>query len=67
MHAPTFTKPLIEDQLGMVLAAIAKAAVASSIAHRDWVMVRGSYLLGCRVSELCHLRWQDIEPLDSGG
>jgi len=31
------------------------------------VLVKGSYLLGCRVSELCHLRWQDIEPLASGG
>ena len=30
-------------------------------------MVRGSYLLGCRVSELCRLRWEDIEPLDEGG
>ena len=30
-------------------------------------MVRGSYLLGCRESELCRLRWEDIEPLDEGG
>ena len=30
-------------------------------------MVCGSYLLGCRVSELCRLRWEDIEPLDEGG
>ena len=30
-------------------------------------MVRGSYLLGCRVSELCRLRWEDIEPLNEGG
>ncbi|WP_392345102.1 hypothetical protein [Parasynechococcus sp.] len=34
---------------------------------RDYVMVRGSYLLGCCVSELCRLRWEDIEPLDEGG
>jgi len=67
MHAPELAKPLAEDQLGVVLAAIAKAAVSSPIARRDWVMVKGSYLLGCRVSELCHLRWQDIEPLNSGG
>jgi len=31
MHVPTLTKPLIEDQLDTVLAAIAKAAVVSSI------------------------------------
>ncbi len=30
-------------------------------------MVRGSYLLGCRVSELCRLRWEDLEPLGEGG
>ena len=30
-------------------------------------MVRGSYLLGCRVSELCRLRWEDIGLLAEGG
>ena len=30
-------------------------------------MVRGSYLLGCRVSELCRLQWKDIEPLEGAG
>jgi len=29
-------------------------------------MVKGSYLIGCRVTELCRLRWQDIEPLEDG-
>jgi len=67
MHAPELTKPLSEDQLDVVVAAIAKAAVSSPIARRDWVMVKGSYLLGCRVSELCRLRWHDIERLGEGG
>jgi len=67
MHAPERAKPPSEDQPGTVLAAIAKAAATSPIARRDWVMVKGSYLLGCRVSELYRLRWQDIEPLNSGG
>ena len=31
------------------------------------VFVRGSYLLGCRVSEIAVIRWQDIEALDDGG
>ena len=35
-------------------------------ATRDFVMVKGSYLIGCRVTELCRLRWQDIEPLEDG-
>ena len=30
-------------------------------------MFLGSYLLCCRVSELCRLRWEHIEPLDEGG
>jgi len=67
MHASDLAKPLGEDQPGMVLATIARAAVSSSIARRDWVMVNGSHLMGCRASELCRRRWQDIEPLASGG
>jgi len=67
MHAPELAKPLSEDQFGMVLAVIARAAVSSSIARRDWVMVKGSHLMGCRASELCGLCWQDIERLDEVG
>ena len=29
--------------------------------------MRGSCLLGCRVSELCRLRWKEIEPQDGAG
>ena len=61
-------KPLSESDLTSVLGVISAAKVkGSAIAARDYVMVRGSYLLGCRVSELCRLRWEDIEPLDEGG
>jgi site-specific recombinase XerD len=67
MHAPNLAKPLTQDELGVVLATIAQAKGSSPIARRDWVMVKGSYLIGCRVSELCALRWQDIERLDDGG
>ena len=51
----------------MVLATIARAAATSTTARRDFVMVKGSYLLGCRVSELCRLQWKDIEPLEGAG
>ena len=51
----------------MVLATIARAAATSPTARRDLVMVKGSYLLGCRVSELCRLQWKDIEPLEGAG
>ena len=67
LHVPNLAKPLTEDELGVILATIAQAKASSPIAQRDWVMVKGSYLIGCRVSELCALRWQDIERLDDGG
>ena len=37
-----------------------------AIAARDYVMVRGPYLLGYRVSELCRLRREDIELPEAG-
>ena len=68
MSAPKLAKPLAESDLTSVLGVISAAKVkGSAIAARDYVMVRGSYLLGCRVSERCRLRWEDIEPLDEGG
>ena len=68
MSAPKLAKPLAESDLTSVLGVISAAKVkGSAIAARDYFMVRGSYLLGCRVSELCRLRWEDIEPLDEGG
>ncbi|WP_390130559.1 tyrosine-type recombinase/integrase [Synechococcus sp. HIMB2401] len=68
MSAPKLAKPLAESDLKSVLDVISAAKLrGSAIAARDYVMVRGSYLLGCRVSELSRLRWEDIEPLDEGG
>jgi len=68
MSAPKLAKPLSESDLTSVLGVIsAQKLKGSAIAARDYVMVRGSYLLGCRVSELCRLCWQDIERLEDGG
>ena len=68
MSAPKLAKPLSESDLTSVFDVIsAKKLKGSAIAARDYVMVRGSYLLGCRVSELCRLCWQDIERLEEGG
>ena len=68
MSAPKLAKPLSESDLTSVFGVIsAKKLKGSAIAVRDYVMVRGSYLLGCRVSELCRLCWQDIERLEEGG
>jgi len=68
LHAPKLAKALTDDELGMVLATIAKAADGQGrgTAARDFLMVKGSYLIGCRVTELCRLCWQDIEPLEDG-
>ena len=30
-------------------------------------LIKGAYLLGCRVSEIAVIRWKDIEALDDGG
>ena len=49
------------------MATIARAAYLDCNAVRDYVLVRGSYLLGCRVFEIAVIRWKDIEVLDDGG
>ena len=68
MRAPKLAKPLAESDLKLVLGVISAAKLKGERhAARDFVLVKGSYLLGCRVSELIRLRWKDIEPLDEGG
>ena len=49
------------------MASIARAIHHDRNASRGYALVRGSYLLGCRVSEIAAIRWQDIEVLDDGG
>ena len=68
LTAPKCARALPQADLDAVLGVIAVAARnGSRTAARDYVMVRSSYLIGCRVSELARLRWQDIEALDDGG
>ena len=68
LYAPKLAKPLPEADLSAVLGRISQAkAEGSKTAARDFVLVRGSYLLGCRVSELARLKWGDIEAVDGGG
>lgn len=62
------TRALAEPDLDAVLGVIAVAARnGCRNAKRDYVMVRASYLIGCRVSELANLRWCDVEAVDGGG
>ena len=64
---PKLAKPMSEDDLGMVLATIARAAHLDRNAVRDYALVRGPYLLGCRVSDIAVMKWKDIEVLSDGG
>ena len=67
LHAPKTTRGLSDEQMGLLMATIAKAAHLDRNAVRDYALVRGSYLLGCRVSEIAVIRWKDIEVLSDGG
>jgi site-specific recombinase XerD len=68
LAAAKCARALAEPDLDAVLGVIAAAArKGSRKAQRDYVMVRGSYLIGCRVSELAKLRWCDVEAIEDGG
>ena len=66
-HADKNTRPLTLEQFGLLMAAITRAAHLDPNAQRDYALIKGSYLLGCRVSEIAVIRWKDIEELDDGG
>jgi integrase len=53
--------------MGLLFAAITRAAHLDPNAQRDYALIKGAYLLGCRVSEIAVIRWRDIEALDDGG
>ena len=67
LHAPMTTRGLSDEQMGLLMATIARAAHHDRNAVRDYALVRGSYLLGCRVSEIACIKWKDIEVLSDGG
>ena len=55
-------KPLTAGDLDRIIEAIKQAGH-----QRDLVLIKGSYLLGCRVSEMAGLKWGDIEALEDAG
>ena len=67
LMASKSTRPLTAEQFGLLMAAITRAAHLDPNAQRDYVLIKGAYLLGCRVSEIAVIRWEDIEALDDGG
>ena len=56
LHAPKTTRGLSDEQMGSLMATIARAAHLDRNAVRDYALVRGSYLLGCRVSEIAGIK-----------
>jgi len=68
LAAPKVARALSEPDLDAVFGVIAAAARnGCRVAARDHVLLRGAYLIGCRVSEIARLRWQDIEAVENGG
>ncbi|GCE65883.1 integrase [cyanobiont of Ornithocercus magnificus] len=55
-------RPLTYADLDRIIEAITLAGH-----QRDLVLVKGAYLVGCRVSELAALRWRDVEAVGDGG
>ena len=53
--------------MGLLMASIDKSFLQDRNAIRDYALVRCSYLLGCRVSEIAVMKWKDIEVLSDGG
>ena len=60
-------KPLSEEQSWLLMGDIARAVHFDRNAKRDYALVRGSYLLCCRVSEIAVIKWEEIEVLSDGG
>ena len=67
LAAQKTTKSVSEEDLAALLSVIARSSVGNLKARRDYVLVKGSYLLGCRVSEISRLKWGDVERLSHGG
>lgn len=42
-------------------------SIGSLKPQRDYVLLKGSYLLGCRVSDISRLKWDDVERLNNDG
>ena len=67
LQAPKTTRGISEEAVATLLAVIRQAFSTDRNSRRDYALIKGSYLLGCRVSEIAVIRWKDIEALDDGG
>ena len=67
LQAPKTTRGISQEAVATLLAVIMQSFSTDRISRRDYALIKGSYLLGCRVSEIAAIRWKDIEALDDGG
>ena len=67
LQAPKTTRGISEEAVATLLAVIKQSFSTDRNSRRDYALIKGSYLLGCRVSEIAVIRWKDIEALDDGG
>ena len=67
MQAGKTTRGLSEEHLAGLLALIKSHFRKDPFAKRDYLLIKGSYLLGARVSEIARLKWGDVEMLNDGG
>ena len=67
LQAPKTTRGISEEAVATLLAVIRQAFSTDRNSRRDYALIKGSYLLGCRVSEIASIRWKDIEAFDDGG
>ena len=56
LHAPKTTRILSDEQMGLLMATIAKAAHVDRNAVRDYDLVRDPYLFGCKVFEIAGIK-----------
>ena len=58
---------LSDEQMGVGCLQPSPERLTWTPIQRDYALIKGAYLLGCRVSEIAVIRWKDIEALDDGG
>tara|TARA_B100002051_G_scaffold274718_1_gene316550 strand:- start:855 stop:1445 length:591 start_codon:yes stop_codon:yes gene_type:complete len=67
LQAPKTRRGISEEAVAALQAVIRQAFSTDPNSRSDDALIKGSYLLGCRVSEIGVIRWKDIEALHDGG
>ena len=67
MQAAKTTHGLSEGAIRRLVGVYFWLSEVGSKSSGNYILIKGSYLLGCRVSEIAAIKWGDIESLDGGG